>query len=337
MDWSKGFSARYILTTVDPKTWTDQKEFEFTEGSIDRDSTSDLRESASITMTEKITDNECWVRIYLQARQGGSGAKVALFTGLTAFPERKLDGVRETYNIDCYSVLKPADDVILPRGYYAPAGSGAKQIKNLLNDCIPAPVYVEGTSPITTDNIVAEDGETRLTMALHILDAIGWRMRILGDGSIVICTNDNNSSLTVGINANDIIECDVTDTFNWYDTPNCFMAIHDDYGAAIARDDSPDSYLSTVRRGREVWKSETGVELSSGENIAAYAVRKLKELQNPARTIQYSRRFFEDVLLGDVVFLNYPRHNLTGKFRITSQSLSLEHGCRTKEEVESIE
>ena len=47
MDWSKGFSARYILTTVDPKTWTDQKEFEFTEGSIDRDSTSDLRESAA--------------------------------------------------------------------------------------------------------------------------------------------------------------------------------------------------------------------------------------------------------------------------------------------------
>lgn len=129
MDWSKGFSARYILTTVDPKTWTDQQEFEFTEGSIDRDSTSDLRESASVTMTEKITDNECWVRIYLQAIQGGSGAKVALFTGLTAFPERKLDGVRETYNIDCYSVLKPADDVILPRGYYAPAGSGAKQIK----------------------------------------------------------------------------------------------------------------------------------------------------------------------------------------------------------------
>lgn len=69
MDWSKGFSARYILTTVDPKTWTDQKEFEFTEGSIDRDSTSDLRESASVTMTEKITDSECWVRIYLQATQ----------------------------------------------------------------------------------------------------------------------------------------------------------------------------------------------------------------------------------------------------------------------------
>ena len=114
MDWSKGFSARYILTTVDPKTWTDQKEFKFTKGSIDRDSTSDLKESASVTMTEKITDNECWVRIYLQARQGGTGAKVALFTGLTAFPERKLDGVRETYNIDCYSVPVSYTHLTLP-------------------------------------------------------------------------------------------------------------------------------------------------------------------------------------------------------------------------------
>ena len=68
MDWSKGFSARYILTTVDPKTWTDQQEFEFTEGSIDRDSTSDLRESASVTMTEKITDSECWVCLLYTSR-----------------------------------------------------------------------------------------------------------------------------------------------------------------------------------------------------------------------------------------------------------------------------
>ena len=336
MDWSRGFSARYILTTVDPKTWTDRQEFEFTEGNIDRDSSTDLRESASITMTEQITDKECWIRIYLQAQQGGTSVRAPLFTGLTAFPERKLNGIRATYNIECYSVLKPANDMILPRGYYVPAGSGAKQIKNLF-DCIPAPVYIEGTSPITTESIVAEDGETRLSMALHVLDAIGWRIRISGDGSIVICANDENSNLTAGINDNDIIECDITDTFDWYDTPNCFMAINDDYGAAIARDDSPNSFLSTVNRGREVWKSETSVELAGGESIASYAIRKLKELQKPARTIHYSRRFFENIFLGDVVDLNYPQHNLTGKFRITSQTLSLSHGCKTEEEVESIE
>lgn len=102
MDWSKGFSARYILTVVNPETWTDQQEFEFVEGSIDRDNSSDLRESASVTITEKITDKECWVRIYLQAQQAGTGVRVPLFTGLAAFPERKLDGIRTTYNIECY-------------------------------------------------------------------------------------------------------------------------------------------------------------------------------------------------------------------------------------------
>lgn len=336
MDWSKGFSARYILATVNPETWTDQEEFEFVDGSIDRDNSSDLKESASVTMTEKITENECWVRIYLQAQQGGSAKKVALFTGLAAFPERKLDGTRTTYDIDCYSVLKPADDIILPRGYYVPAGSGAKQIKSLF-DCIPAPKYIEGTSPITTENIVAEDGETRLTMALAVLDAIGWRLKIDGDGSITICANNDKSNLVAGVTENDIIECNVTDTFDWCDTPNCFMAINDDYGAAIARDDSSDSFLSTVNRGREVWQLETNVDLSANETIADYAVRKLKELQKPFRTIQYNRRFFENIFVGDVISLNYPEHDLTGKFRIISQTLSLDHGCRTKEEVESIE
>lgn len=336
MDWSKGFSARYILTTVNSKTWTDEQEFEFVEGRIDRDNSSDLRESASITMTEEITDKECWIRIYLQAQQGGNGVKTPLFTGLTAFPERKLDGIRTTYSIDCYSILKPADDILLPRGYYVPAGSGAKQIKKLF-DCIPAPVFIEGTSPITTESIVAEDGETRLSIALSLLNAIGWRIRISGDGSVTICAEDNGSKLSAGINENDILECDVTDAFDWYDTPNCFMAIHDDYGAAVARDDSPNSFLSTINRGREVWKSEIGVDLPGGESIATYAVKKLKELQKPARTIKYSRRFFENIFLGDVVSLNYPQHNLTGKFRITSQTLSLTHGCRVEEEVESIE
>ena len=75
MDWSKGFTARYTLATVDDTTWADKEEFEFTGGSIDRDATADQQESASITITEKITDSECWVRIYLQATQGGQSEK----------------------------------------------------------------------------------------------------------------------------------------------------------------------------------------------------------------------------------------------------------------------
>ncbi len=334
MDWSKGFSVKYFLCTVDPNTWSDKEEIDFSDGSIDFDESTDLRASASVTLSEKIGDGESWVRIYLTATQGGDGATVPLFTGLTATPERSLDGTRETYKVDCYSTLKPCEDIILPRGYYVPAGSGAAKIKELLS-VSPAPVEVVGDSPGIADSIVAEDGETRLSMALQVLETIGWQMQILGDGTIRIRSKDVDPVLTMSADASDIIETAVTDTYDWYDTPNCYMAISDDYGAAVARDDG-DGFLSTVTRGREVWQCDTGVDLS-GESIAEYAVRKLKELQSPARALEYTRRFFEGVHVGDRVTVNYPGYDLVGTFRISSQSLTLGQGCKVKEKVTSDE
>lgn len=334
MDWSKGFSAKYILKTVNPDTWADKEEFDFSDGSIDYDSSADLRASASVTLPGKIDDGETWIRIYLQATQGGDGATVPIFTGLTTTPERQLDGAKETYKVDCYSTLKPCEDVILPRGYYVPAGSGAAKIKELLS-VSPALVEVVGDSPGITDSIVAEDGETRLSMALQILDAINWQIQILGDGTIRIQPKDMDPVLTMSADENDIIETSVTDTNDWYDIPNCYMAISDDYGAAVARDDSG-SPLSTVTRGREVWQCGSGVDLS-GETIAEYAARKLKELQASARSLEYTRRFFTGVHVGDRVAISYPGYDLVGVFRISSQSLELSQGCKVKEKVASDE
>ena len=95
--------------------------------------------------------------------------------------------------------------------------------------------------------------------------------------------------------------------------------------------------LSTVNRGREIWKEETGVVLSSGETLIEYAARKLKEAQSPSRKLNYNRRYYEDITVGDVVSLNYPVHELVGEYRIISQSIELGTGCRTTEEVMKIE
>lgn len=336
MDWSKGFSARYIISLVDVNTWTDSQELEFTEGSIDLDTSSSLAGSASVTVTDMISDSETWIRIYLLAHQSGSSARVALFTGLTSSPEKGIDGTRTTWDMDCYSVLKPCDDVLLERGYYAPAGSSAELVKELLS-VTPAPVYIDGESPLLLDSIVAEDGETRLSMAIKVLDALGWRLKVYGSGEISVCAPEQESVLTMGTNQNDMIETSVTDTYDWYSCPNVLRAVSESDGTAIARDDDPSSRLSTVSRGREIWTEEKDVILANDENIAAYARRRLKELQIPARTLKYTRRFCANVYPGDIVTLNYPRSGLTGKFRITSQSFDLGYGCRVSEEVTKIE
>ena len=336
MEWNKGYTARYIMTLVNPDTWTDYSEHEFTSGSISKSTDTTLVESASLSMTELVGDGENYIRVYLEASQTGDSARVPLFTGLTSTPERKLNGNLDTYSVTCYSVLKPVQDIILPRGYYAPIGSGANLVKELLS-ATPAPVEIEGTSPITTESIVASDGDNRLEMISNILTAINWQMVIKGDGTIVLREYPTEPEIRFGANQNDCIEVSVTDTQDWFSCPNVLMCISENDGAATVRDDDPDSELSTVSRGREIWQCETGVTLSNSETIAAYTQRRLKELQEPSRTLSYTRRYFPNLVPGDVVTLNYPGQRLDGNFRITSQSITLGYACKTQEEVTQIE
>ena len=332
MDWSKGFSALYTAHIIDPETWTDGEELRFTDGNIERADNSDLRESAPVTVSEMVGDGEEWIRIYLQATQTGDAVRVPLFTGLTSAPEKKITGNRSEWQMDCFSVLKPPADVLLPRGYYAPAGSSAELAKRLL-DITTAPVTTDNGSPTLKEPIVAADGETRLTMAKKILTAIGWRIAIDGTGAVRLCPYENEPVVTFSPMTDDSIEPEVTDTRNWFDCPNVYRAVSETSGTAVARDDDPDSPLSTVARGREIWKEENNVTVPAGETMAAYAVRKLKEEQAVVRKLSYNRRFYSDIGVGDVVELNYPGQGLDGRFRITSQSIDLGYGARTKEEV----
>lgn len=333
MNWNTGFSARYYMERVDAATWRDVERFEITGGSIAH-SAGDLMEAADIDMTSVPGDGDTWVRVYLDARQGDSGERVALFTGLLSAPSASWDGKRTSYKTECYSVLKPPADMLLPRGWYAPAGAIGSALAAELLSVGAAPVTYD-TSPRLTTSIVAGDGETYLTMARKILEACNRRIRISGLGEIDICKKASSSSATFDALDNDVIELAVSDTKDWFACPNVFRAISGDL-MAIARDDDPDSPLSTISRGREIWREETGCTLNENESIAGYALRRLKEEQSPARSVSYARRFFPDIYIGDIVTLNHPAQGISGDFRITSQRIELGYGARTTEEAEEI-
>lgn len=335
MDYSKGYSARYILALINPKTWTEYEEYEFTSATISKQNSSDLIESATIEMTEEIGTGENYIRLYLEAIQNGISERIALFTGLATTPERKIKGTIETYSIDAYSILKNTSDVILPIGYYAPVGSGAELVKELLSDS-PAPISIEGTSPVISESIVASNGDTKLDMISEILTAINWHIRISGDGGIKIQPYKTDEKVKIGAN-NDLIETSVTESEDWYSCPNVLIAITESDGNATVKDEDPESKFSIVSRGREIWECETGVTLSDNENIAEYAQRRLKELQEPSKTLSYTRRFAPEATVNDVVEINYPGQKLMGKYRVTSQTLKLGYACKTSEEVVKID
>ena len=330
VDYSKGYSASCYAERVDPATWRDVGVIRLTGGTIKRETTG-KRQSADISCVRYSFPVEQWVRVYMDIRQDGETAHVPLFTGIAVSPGDDINGRLTINTLTCFSVLKPCEDVLLPRGSYAPTGmNGAELVRRLLS-VSPAPVTVADSSPALAETIVAEDGESCLSMADKILDAIGWRLRIDGDGTIRIMPPASEPSARFDPAGNDMIEPQVKITADWYSCPNVLIVVAGDV-TGIARDDDPDSPLSTVSRGREVWKQES-CSLSAGESVAEYARRRLRELQRVRQTVSYTRRYLPDVMPGDIVGLNYPEQELTGNYGVQSQSITLGYGARTAEQI----
>lgn len=331
MNWGHGFTVAYHACLVDPVTWEDMETINITSGSVSRTSTG-LRQSAEIGCIDYEHGTDKWLRIWMDARQDGAAEHIALFTGLTSSPERQIDGTLSEMTVQCYSVLKPAQDVLLPRGWFAPKGCiGAEIIAQLLS-VGPAPIIVEPGSPRLSEYIIAENGETNLSMAEKILDAIGWRLRIEGDGTITICPKAETESAEFSALRYDQIEPKVKVKEDWFNCPNIFRAVSEE-DTYTAYDNDPESILSTESRGREVWKEETSVKLNDGESLASYAHRRLRELQAISTEISYNRSYDPDVLVADRIRLHYPAQNLSGIFVVISQSITLDACATTAEEV----
>lgn len=328
MDWTQGFSATYYGCYVDPASWRDLKRFEIVSGNIDK-TDEELRQSASITLTDYEQGVEKWVRIYLDTKQDGGGAHIPLFTGLAVTPDRNIIGYHNEYTLDCYSVLKPAQDILLERGWYAPAESQSGLIINELLSGF-APVNVADNSPLLSQAIIAEDGESNLSMVNKILLAINWRIKIDGNGTINVLPKPIEVSAKLDPYTNDIIEPEITYTHDWFECPNCFRAVSDDL-TAIAKDESLTSPLSIPNRGREVWMEETSCDLSDNESIAEYALRRLKEEQTVFATVSYNRRFDPNINIGDLINLHYTAQSIDGIYTVTSQSIELGFGARVTE------
>lgn len=336
INFGKGYSAKYYLTYVDLGTWADTERVDITGGSISR-STDELMESADVNCIGYTETNERLVRIWLDISQSGIIGHVPLFTGWASSPERQINGTIVTNSVQCYSVLKPAQDVLLPPGWYAPISTDTKElIKELLKPTkAPIVFYEQATPPPLKDALIAEENENNLSMAELITYVIGWRMQILGDGTLYFSPVDNSNPDIVAtfdyIN-NDVLEKSIRITNDWYNCPNVFRAVVNG-SYSIARDEDPDSIFSIPSRGREIWAQETNCALNENESPAEYAAKRLKELQRVNINLSYDRRYEPDVYPLDYVRIKYPAQGLDGIFQIISQTISLGYNSKTSEEV----
>lgn len=335
MDWKAGYIARYYLSVVEPNSWKDKAKFELISGSIRR-SGSDLLQSADVVSPDYLETKEQIVRVWMDATQEGESAHTPLFTGYTATPTRDINGVKETRSIQCYSVLKPAQDVLLDRGWYAPVDiDGTALVKQLLR-VTHTEINIsaeEDKKRKLTRAIIAESGETNLSMAWKILDAMNWRMKVDGLGRIFIEPYSKENAAVFDMTHNDIVELSITIEHDWYNCPNVLRVVIGD-DVFIARDEDEKHEMSIPSRGREVWAEETSPALNDRETGQDYANRRLKELQRVSTVISYDRRYDPNVFPSDLVYINYPRLNIPGaQYYVGSQTISLGYNAKTSEEV----
>lgn len=330
IDWSKGYTATYYATTVDPTTWCDDLPFDITGGSISREET-DLRHSADIKTVNVELLGEQLIRIYMTVRQGDEVDRVALFTGLATSPSVDIEGMVRNNTFQCYSVLKPASDVLLKRGWFASVDMNCKRLLEELTSVLDAPVDISNSDAKLTDYLIAESNESHLTMIDKLLDLMNWRLDISGDGSIKIGPYPEKEAARFDSKAYDILEPSLSVERDWYSCPNVLRAVTD-YDEYIEYDYS-DNPWSITKRGREVWAEDTNCDLTDGESLEFYAKRKLKELQEVSEKVSYTRAFNPAVHVDDIVHLNYPAQNISGLYLVTSQSIDIGYGARTSEEV----
>lgn len=328
MDFSQGFRASYYATVLDPDTWLENGRIELIGGSVVRQ-IDGLRQTASLEVTEFEPDIEAWIRVYMDAYQNEDVQHEAIFTGLATVPKKE----RKEQQIECYSVLKPLADIILPRGWYVQAGTAINDalVKLLLDT--PAPVDVRPDVTYLTDHIIAEDDDSELDIVTKLLDAAGWRMYIAGDGTIIIDYLPTSSIVTIGAKEADVVEPNYTTEYDLFNCPNVVRITSGD-AIAVARDDDPNSRLSTISRGREIVYVENDVDLSDSEGVAEYAQRVLKEKQEIEQTVSYTRRYIPEVNVTDIININYEA--IKGIYKIKRQTINLTYGGATAEETERV-
>jgi len=271
-----------------------------------------------------------YYRLVLIAEQDGTWERQDVATLLYERTSGTADHGVRTLTLAGRSVLWPASVRVMPLTAYAPAGAdGAQYVGRLLAACIHAPVEVAGGFTLAA-NVVHEPGTTVLQAAWDVLRAGNHTMIVDGSGRVSIVPVASSPSLVLDAAGAALVRPGIKYTLDYSDVPNRYIAI-DDFGSAIAVNDSPSSPTSTVARGCYVDEYDDSPVRVGGETLDAYARRRLSELSVVRMERTYRRKWWPEVYPLDVVRASLASVRLDGDLRIEPQSLQCGAGITVTE------
>lgn len=342
IDWTRGMSQEFRHCIVDPLSWEDAEQLDTVASAVLKYDDS-LETLGHATLSVDNADMpEVLVRTYLVARQGRERQDVPLGTFLVQTPRREGDGRRVTSRCSCYSTLLEAREKYPSVGAFAPAGAAAEEYAAMiLSAAIRAPFAPSDKRTLLRSPVVADPSQTSLEFAAKLLSIAGQHLTLDGLGRVGtapdIAPGAAQPRWTFRDDEASIVKRDKLDVVDWYGVPNVVEVVWSGTGGAIvrsARNDDPESALSTVGRGREVFRRITDPALSSptGDEVQAYAERELARLCAMERTVTI-RHGWCDVRLGDCVRLDLSREGIHANGIVRSQTITCETGCECESTV----
>lgn len=334
MEWTGGYSSEWTVFKVNRDTWEEDGVLDgVADVSVDRsrDEDAPLLETGSMTVMADQLD-EGWYRVCMTTDQEGRERwpmATLLFERSSAHFEK---GARE---LTCTgrSALYPASCVKLAYGTYAPAGcDGAAYAGQLIADCTPAPVSVEGSFTLV-DDVVFDIGASYLEAAWKVLDAAGWCMQITERGEVIVRAKPTEPALELNRAMAGLLVPGVDDDWSIENVPNRYYAV-DDSRTAMATNEDETSAASYQARGRWVDVVDTSPTLVNGESLEMYAARKLQEATVVTRTFGYTREYWPGCTVYDVVRASLADNGLEGDLRIKTQRLECGNGVTVAEEAD---
>lgn len=334
IDWTQPYYVEWRLVSVNRETWASTEVIpNVLSASITRDCTDScpLLESAKLKL---ISDSELfdsgWYRIEGLFVQDASMERIPINTMLCESSEGERNrGVIEL-SVNGLSVLYPAKERHLLAGSYIPKGAdGAKKAAAYLRECTPAPVVVDGS--FTLDDPLVLDADISYIAAVWtILDAAGWCMQIDGDGTIHILEKPSTPDLSLDQANASILRPSVSFNRDISSIPNYYIAVDGDIkGEAL--NDNPDSYLSTVSRGRVIDMIDRSPIRINGESLERYARRKLEAESTVLKVYDYEREWWPGVYPFSIVRGSIPRAGLESDMRVLTQSFECANGISVSE------
>jgi hypothetical protein len=333
-NYGESYSSSWKVRTVDVSTWDDSGEVEgITSVSISKDCTDDvpLLETGSMSFDGQPDFGWSWCRIYMTTEQA-TVERHAVATLLFERSSSKHDKGSTTVTANGRSVLQPAADRKMARGAYAAAGSdGAALVGNLLRECTPAPVSIEGSFTLV-DDVVFDLGCSYLDAVWALLKAVGWCIQIDGMGVIHVRPKPMEPALELSRTNAGLLLPGIEDDYSLVDVPNRYYAVDDDE-VAVAVNDDPSSATGYQARGRWIDVVDESPTLVDGETLESYAQRRLAEESAVTRTYKYKREWDPNVNCFDLVRATLASNGIAGDLRVMKQEITCKNGIVVEETV----